>query len=174
MARRAFTQLRLIHPLRRVRLRLALSAVVAVLAVGVGAGFAVAATRATLIGSGVVVIETNLGYENAQAAGTGMVLTSSGKVLTNNHVIRGATTIRIVVPGTGHSYTARVVGYDASADVAVLQATGAFEPEVHRDRQLVGCDSRRGRDGNGECRWDRHAHIDLGHGHRSCEVDHRQ
>jgi hypothetical protein len=40
-------------------------------------------------------------------------------------VIRGATTITIVIPGTGHGYTARVVGYDASADVAVLQAGGA-------------------------------------------------
>ncbi|HEY2654670.1 MAG TPA: trypsin-like peptidase domain-containing protein [Solirubrobacteraceae bacterium] len=40
-------------------------------------------------------------------------------------MIRGATTIRIVIPDTGHSYTARVVGYDVSADVAVLQASGA-------------------------------------------------
>ena len=54
-----------------------------------------------------------------------MVLTSSGEVLTNNHVIRGATSIKIAVPGTNHTYTAKVVGYDVADDVAVLQAAGA-------------------------------------------------
>jgi len=76
-------------------------------------------------GNGVVVIETNLGYQGGQAAGTGIVLTSSGEVLTNNHVIRGATDIRIKVPSTGQSYSADVVGYSVTDDVAVLQATGA-------------------------------------------------
>jgi S1-C subfamily serine protease len=79
------------------------------------------------IGTGVVVIDTNLTYQGAKAAGTGMVLTPSGEVLTNNHVIRGATSIKVVVPGTGHSYQAKVVGYDVSADVAVLQATAAAD-----------------------------------------------
>jgi S1-C subfamily serine protease len=113
------------NPLRRLHTRFILLALVAVLAVGVGAGFGYAKSRETPIGTGVVVIQTNLAYSNGQAAGTGMVLTSSGEVLTNNHVIRGATTIKIVVPGTGRSYTARVVGYDVTDDVAVLQATGA-------------------------------------------------
>jgi S1-C subfamily serine protease len=54
-----------------------------------------------------------------------MVLTSSGEILTNNHVIRGATDIKVVVPNTGQSYTAQVVGYDVSHDVAVLRASGA-------------------------------------------------
>jgi S1-C subfamily serine protease len=54
-----------------------------------------------------------------------MVLTPSGEVLTNNHVIRGATSIKITLPGTGRSYSARVVGYDVVHDVAVLQAVGA-------------------------------------------------
>jgi S1-C subfamily serine protease len=60
-------------------------------------------------------------FINASAAGTGVVLTSSGEVLTNNHVIAGATTIRVTVPNTRHTYIARVVGYDTTADVAVLQ-----------------------------------------------------
>jgi S1-C subfamily serine protease len=88
-------------------------------------GLARATTRSAGVGSGVVVIETNLGYQDAHAAGTGMVLTSGGEVLTNNHVIRNATDIRVVVPGTGRSYPAKVVGYDESDDVAVLQARGA-------------------------------------------------
>jgi S1-C subfamily serine protease len=54
-----------------------------------------------------------------------MVLTSSGEVLTNNHVIRGATTIRVFVPQNGHTYAARVLGYDVADDVALLKLQGA-------------------------------------------------
>ena len=75
--------------------------------------------------AGIVVIETNLAYQNAAAAGTGMVLTSSGIVLTNNHVIKGATTVKVVIPSTHRSYTATVLGYDVTDDVALLQVNGA-------------------------------------------------
>jgi S1-C subfamily serine protease len=101
-------------------------AVVALVSVGVGTGLAFArGSGQRRVGAGVVVINTNLGYQDGAAAGTGMVLSSSGEVLTNNHVIKGATIIRIVVPGTGRSYPARVVGYDVSDDVALLQAQSA-------------------------------------------------
>jgi S1-C subfamily serine protease len=109
----------------RFRTRLAAVAAGVLVTATLTAGFAFAQTRSTLLGKGVVVIRTNLAYQGGQAAGTGMVLTSSGKILTNNHVIRGATTIRVVVPGTGRSYTAKVVGYDVADDVAVLRASGA-------------------------------------------------
>ena len=105
----------------RIHLRTALVALVALVAIGTGTAFAATRTTSHPIGTGAVVIETNLAYQNAAAAGTGIVLTSSGRILTNNHVIAGATTIRVVVPKTTHTYTARVVGYDAKADVAVLQ-----------------------------------------------------
>ena len=111
--------------LRRFHTRIALAALIVVVAATVAAGLALANTRSTAIGTGFVVIDTNLAYQGEQAAGTGMVLTSSGDVLTNNHVIRGATTVKVVVPATGRSYTASVVGYDVSDDVAVLQASGA-------------------------------------------------
>ena len=93
----------------------------------IGSGAAIAATRETAspIGTGVVVINTNLRLEDTWAAGTGMVLTSSGRILTNNHVIAGATTIRVAVPNTTHRYAARVVGYDIADDVAVLQLRSA-------------------------------------------------
>lgn len=74
---------------------------------------------------GIVVIDTTLAYEQAQAAGTGIVLTSSGEILTNNHVVAGATSIQVTVPATGATYTATVVGTDATDDVAVLQLQGA-------------------------------------------------
>src|SRR5690349_20122018 len=88
-----------------------------------GGSAAVATTRASRssIGAGVVVINTNLRLEDTWAAGTGMVLTSSGRILTYNHVIAGATTIRVTVPNTTHRYAARVVGYDIADDIAVLQ-----------------------------------------------------
>jgi S1-C subfamily serine protease len=73
----------------------------------------------------VVVIDTSLAYEGGAAAGTGMVLSSSGTILTNNHVIAGATSIRVSIPNTTHHYVARVVGYDTSADVAVIQVQHA-------------------------------------------------
>jgi len=105
--------------------RLGVVAAACVTVAAVGASLAFAGNSSKPLGSGVVVIETNLAYQGGAAAGTGMVLTSSGRVLTNNHVIRGATTIKVALPGTGRSYGATVVGYDVKDDVAVLQARGA-------------------------------------------------
>ncbi len=94
------------------------------LAVGRGAG-ARAASVPNDPTAGVVDVNTYLGYQQSAAAGTGIVLTATGEVLTNNHVIRGATRIRVVVPATGRTYTATVTGYNLSADVAVLQLKSA-------------------------------------------------
>ena len=65
------------------------------------------------------------GDQGAVSAGTGIVLTSNGEVLTNNHVINGATSIKVTDIGNGKTYTATVVGYDASHDVAVIQLQNA-------------------------------------------------
>jgi S1-C subfamily serine protease len=108
---------------RRARTRLLMLAATLLVLAGIGASLVLAAPRPARLGTGVVIIETSLAGEG-QAEGTGMVLTSSGRVLTNNHVIRGATTVRVVVPGTGRSYTANVLGYSISKDVAVLRARG--------------------------------------------------
>ena len=114
------------EPVRRFRARTVLAVLIAVVVVSaIVAGFTRARTQSTAVGSGVVVIETNLAYQGGQAAGTGMVLTSSGEILTNNHVIRGATDIKVVVPKTGQSYTAQVVGYDVRMTSRVLRASGA-------------------------------------------------
>ena len=74
---------------------------------------------------GVVDITTVLDYGRAAAAGTGVVLTSSGEVLTNNHVIDGATKIKVTVVSTGASYAGSVVGTDPTDDIAVLRLSGA-------------------------------------------------
>lgn len=70
-------------------------------------------------------VMTTLGYQHTSAAGTGMVLTPNGEVLTNNHVVEGATSITVRDVGNGRTYPARVVGYSETSDVAVLQLTGA-------------------------------------------------
>nr|WP_166682596.1 trypsin-like peptidase domain-containing protein [Streptomyces sp. 846.5] len=71
------------------------------------------------------IINVTLGYQNLQAAGTGMVLTPNGEILTNNHVISGATQISVTDVGNNRTYTASVVGYDAAEDMAVLQLQNA-------------------------------------------------
>ena len=64
------------------------------------------------------------GPPRAEAAGTGMVLTSSGEILTNNHVVQGASRIEVAFQGRSGTYAARVVGTDPSSDVALLQVDG--------------------------------------------------
>ena len=128
---------------KRRRRRLAMTASVAAvgLAVGAGAVYAMEGTSiaamtsastalstsqiASRVDPGLVDIVSTLGYQSAEAAGTGMVVTSSGEVLTNNHVIDGATSIKVTDIGNGRTYTATVVGYNKTDDVAVLQLQGA-------------------------------------------------
>jgi S1-C subfamily serine protease len=90
----------------------------------IGIGFAPHPAAAAL-STGVVDVTTTLGYQNGSAAGTGIVLTSTGEILTNNHVIRGATDLRVIDPSTGRSYAATVVGYSVTRDIAILQLNGA-------------------------------------------------
>jgi S1-C subfamily serine protease len=82
-----------------------------------------AASVATHIDPGLVDINTETAI--GPAAGTGMVVTSSGEVITNNHVIDGATAISATDVGNGRTYTAHVIGYDRTHDVAVLMLQGA-------------------------------------------------
>jgi S1-C subfamily serine protease len=71
----------------------------------------------------IVDITSSLG-SNGTAAGTGMVITPGGQVLTNHHVIQGATYIGVQIAGTGKSYPATVIGSDPANDVALLQIEG--------------------------------------------------
>jgi len=87
----------------------------------------------TATASGIVDVTTfgkQIGAPTSQltpmGAGTGMVLTSDGEVLTNNHVVKGAWKIQVHVPG-GSSYTASVVGVDPAHDVALIQLQNASD-----------------------------------------------
>ncbi len=84
-----------------------------------------ASAVAAIIDPALVDIVSTFSYQRAEGAGTGIVLTSTGEILTNNHVIAGATSIRVTDVGNGKTYSASVVGYDAAHDVAVLQLKGA-------------------------------------------------
>ncbi|HZJ25812.1 MAG TPA: trypsin-like peptidase domain-containing protein [Acidimicrobiia bacterium] len=61
----------------------------------------------------------------AEGAGSGIVISESGRVLTNNHVIQGAENIRVEIGVTGEVYDAEVLGYDVTDDVALLQLENA-------------------------------------------------
>jgi len=80
---------------------------------------------AAKVNPALVDVNVTFGYQNAQGAGTGIVLTSKGEILTNNHVIDGATSISVTDVGNGKTYTASVVGYDSTHDLAVLQLKNA-------------------------------------------------
>ena len=75
---------------------------------------------------GIVDVGSNLQYLEETAEGTGFVIdAAAGLVLTNNHVIDGATSVAVTSVASGKSYQAKILGYDQSDDVAVLQLRGA-------------------------------------------------
>ncbi len=73
----------------------------------------------------VVDVTSKLTYSNETAEGTGIVISSSGLVLTNNHVVNGATNVTAQIDGAGRTYTARILGTDKTDDVSLLQLEGA-------------------------------------------------
>ena len=75
--------------------------------------------------AGLVDITSTLEYGAGVAAGTGMVIGSDGLVVTNHHVVEGATAISVTDDTTGREYDAEVLGEDAAKDVAVLQLADA-------------------------------------------------
>ena len=80
---------------------------------------------AAAVSKGLVDINTTIGYDGAQGAGTGIVLSADGLVLTNHHVVAGSTAIRVTDVGNGQTYDATVLGYDSTHDVAVLRLKDA-------------------------------------------------
>jgi S1-C subfamily serine protease len=92
-----------------------------------GGGAADASQQAILnkVEPGLVLINTTLQYNSEQAAGTGMVINQDGLVLTNNHVIEDSTSITALDLGNNHRYTGKIIGYDETGDVALIQLQNA-------------------------------------------------
>ncbi|MCA1656855.1 MAG: trypsin-like peptidase domain-containing protein, partial [Actinobacteria bacterium] len=57
--------------------------------------------------------------------GTGVIINADGEVLTNAHVVEGATAVRVTLQGESQSRQATVVGADSGNDVALLKIQGA-------------------------------------------------
>ena len=126
-----------------------------VIAGGVG-GPSNAGAIAKKVNAAVVDINATLSNSHAEVAGTGIVITSNGEVVTNNHVIEGATSVKAFDVGNGKTYVAKVLGYDRSSDVAVLQLVGASKlataqiatgSSVHVGDGVVGIGNAGGRGG---------------------------
>ena len=137
-------------PKKRTRGPLALLAAVAIVAAAVGGGTAYAfqeltgkdtvatsstttavvpsskrgdvATIAATVSPSVVEVEATL--SNGSSTGAGVIITAGGEVVTNNHVISGATSVKVKT-SNGKTYTATVVGTDSKKDLALLKLSGA-------------------------------------------------
>ena len=95
-------------------------------AAGPGQAAGIDATRlAAAIGPAVVNINTRLDAleGGGKAAGTGMIISRDGEIVTNNHVVQGADTVTVTIRGRG-TYPAAVIGTDPPADIAVLRVSG--------------------------------------------------
>jgi putative serine protease PepD len=83
------------------------------------------------VGPSVVSVQTQITQRQGpfvaqgEGAGTGILLSADGKVLTNAHVVANATSITVTLPRETTPRTAELIGADTAADVAVLQLTDA-------------------------------------------------
>ncbi|GAA2480958.1 S1C family serine protease [Streptomyces longisporus] len=137
-------------PKKRARGPLALLAAVAIVAAAIGGGTAYAfqeltgndtvatsststnvvpagkkgdvATIAAAVSPSVVEISATL--DNGSSTGSGVIITSGGEIITNNHVISGASSIKVTT-SNGKTYTAKVVGTDSKKDLALIKLQGA-------------------------------------------------
>ncbi|MFG2588158.1 S1C family serine protease [Streptomyces sp. NPDC048438] len=138
---------------RRVKRPLALLAAVAIAAAAIGGGTAtligelasggsgssgssgvVSGTTVSQSSAGTVsgvaaavspaIVEIGATSSSGEATGSGVVITADGEIVTNNHVISGASEIKVTL-STGKSYTADVVGTDPDKDLALIKLQGA-------------------------------------------------
>ena len=70
------------------------------------------------------IVNINTIVGSGQAAGTGMIISSNGEILTNNHVVKGSTSIQVTIAGRSQPYSAHVIGAAPSADIAVIKVDG--------------------------------------------------
>ncbi|MFD9322248.1 S1C family serine protease [Streptomyces sp. NPDC060053] len=70
------------------------------------------------------VVEVSATLSNGTSTGSGVIITSGGEIVTNNHVISGATSIKVAT-SDGKSYTAKVVGTDSKKDLALIELENA-------------------------------------------------
>ncbi|MGW7079206.1 S1C family serine protease [Streptomyces sp. NPDC054866] len=137
-------------PRRRAKGPLALLAAVAIAAAAVGGGTAYAfqeltgkdgtsssATNTNVVPtsqkgtvSGVAqavspsIVEISAKSSSGEATGSGVIISEDGEIITNNHVISGASSVKVTT-NDGKSYDAKVVGTDSKKDLALIEVEGA-------------------------------------------------
>ena len=124
---------------------------------GNGISNAKVAAAASKVSPGIVDIISRPKYQSGTLEGTGMILNSTGLVLTNNHVVQGTSKWTVKIADTGRTYrNVTVLGTDATDDVALLQLNGASglhpiphanSDSVHKGDQVVALGNAEGRDG---------------------------
>jgi S1-C subfamily serine protease len=60
-------------------------------------------------------------------AGTGIIITADGEIVTNAHVVNGATAITVTLPNNGGTHSASIVGIDTTQDLAVIKISGVTD-----------------------------------------------
>ncbi|MEV8569433.1 trypsin-like peptidase domain-containing protein [Streptomyces sp. NPDC051322] len=70
------------------------------------------------------IVEVKATSTAGQSTGAGVIITAAGEIVTNNHVVSGADTVKVAL-SNGKSYTAKVVGTDPDKDLALLKVSGA-------------------------------------------------
>lgn len=139
-------------PRRRAKGPLALLAAVAIAAAAVGGGTAYAfqeltgkdgssssATNTNVVPtsqkgtvSGVAeavspsIVEISAKSSSGEATGSGVIISEDGEIITNNHVISGASSVKVTT-NDGKSYDAEVVGTDSKKDLALIKVQGASD-----------------------------------------------
>ncbi|MEU9170937.1 trypsin-like peptidase domain-containing protein [Streptomyces sp. NPDC048420] len=137
-------------PKKRTRGPLALLAAVAIVAAAIGGGTAYgiqeltgndtvassststnvvpSSAKGTVAGVAAAVspsiVEINATSNAGESTGSGVIITSDGEIITNNHVISGASTIKVST-SDGKTYTAKVVGTDSKKDLALIKLENA-------------------------------------------------
>ncbi|MGW0465786.1 S1C family serine protease [Streptomyces sp. NPDC003027] len=137
-------------PHRRARRGVGLMAAVAIAAAAVGGGTAtlvqqltaagaptaggVSGTNISTSGKGTVagvaqavspsIVEISATSASGSSTGSGVIITADGEVVTNNHVVSGASSVKVRL-SDGRTYDARVVGTDPGKDLALIRLEGA-------------------------------------------------
>ncbi|WP_037678742.1 S1C family serine protease [Streptomyces griseus] len=70
------------------------------------------------------IVEINATSNSGESTGSGVIITSNGEIITNNHVIAGASSVKVRT-SEGKTYTANVVGTDSKKDLALIKLENA-------------------------------------------------
>lgn len=82
--------------------------------------------------------EEDMGQQEGEAAGSGVIISSDGYIVTNNHVVESATDGGITVTTTDQKeYKAKLIGRDPLTDLAVIKIEGSFTPAHFAQRSQV-------------------------------------